>query len=90
MTRVRYEPALPALEFEGHAGAGLRGQDPICAALSILMFTLFEAEPAAQIRLREGRCRVRGGDRRSYELIAGGLRLLAENYPEHVRLEVRT
>ena len=89
MTRVVYEPKLPALEFSGHAGAGIRGQDPVCAALSILLFTLGEGEQAAQIRLRDGWCRVRGGDRRSYELIAGGCRLLAENYPAAVKLEVR-
>lgn len=89
MTRVVYEPGLPALEFSGHAGAGIRGQDPVCAALSILLFTLCEAERGAQIRLRDGWCRVHGGDRRSYELIAGGCRLLAENYPGQVELEVR-
>ena len=88
MTRVRYEPRLPALEFEGHAGAGIRGRDPVCAALSILLFTLVEGEPGAQLRAGEGRCRVSGGDRASYALIAGGCRLLAENYPEYVRMEV--
>lgn len=90
MTRVTYEPRLPALEFRGHAGAGPRGKDPVCAALSILLFTLFEAEPAAMVRLRDGWCRVRGGDRRSYELIAGGCRLLAEHYPGQVTMEVKT
>ena len=89
MTRVVYEPRLPALEFSGHAGAGPRGKDPVCAALSILLFTLFEAESAAQLCLRDGWCRIRGGDRRSYALIAGGCRLLAEHYPAHVQMEVR-
>ena len=88
MTRIVYEPGLPALEFSGHAGAGVRGRDPVCAALSILLFTLCEAEPGAQIRMRDGWVRVRGGDRRSYELIAGGCRLLAENYPAAVKMEV--
>ena len=55
MTRVCYEPKLPALEFSGHAGAGVRGQDPVCAALSILLFTLVEGEPGAQLRAGEGR-----------------------------------
>ena len=90
MTRVCYEPKLPALEFRGHAGAGVRGQDPVCAALSILRFTLVEGEPGAQLRAGEGRCRVSGGDRASYALIAGGCRLLAENYPDCVSMEVRT
>lgn len=89
MTRIVYEPALPALELSGHAGAGPRGRDPVCAALSILLFTLFEAESAAQVRMRNGWCRVRGGDRRSYELIACGCRLLAEHCPAYVTMEVR-
>ena len=88
MTRVRYEPRLPALEFEGHAGAGIRGRDPVCAALSILLFTLIEGTPGAMLRSGEGYCRVSGGEARDYALIAGGCRLLAENYPEYVRMEV--
>ena len=89
MTRVRYEPRLPALEFEGHAGAGIRGRDPVCAALSILLFTLVEGVEGAQLRAGDGYCRVSGGERGAYELIAGGCRLLAENYPGQVELEVR-
>ena len=34
MTLVTYEPKGPALEFVGHAGAGLYGQDPVCAELA--------------------------------------------------------
>ena len=89
MTRVVYEPKLPALEFSGHAGAGIRGQDPVCAALSILLFTLVEGVEGAQIRAGDAYCRVKGGDKASYALIAAGLRLLAREYPKHVRLEVR-
>ena len=88
MTRVVYEPDLPAIEFDGHAGAGLRGRDPVCAALSILLFTLVEGTPGAMLRRGEGFCRVSGGEARDYALIAGGCRLLAENYPEYVRMEV--
>ena len=88
MTRVVYEPDLPAIEFDGHAGAGLRGRDPVCAALSILLFTLLEGAPGAQARFSEGGCRVQGGDRACYELIGAGCRLLAENYPDFVRWEV--
>ena len=89
MTRVTYEPNLPAIAFHGHAGAGLRGQDPVCAALSMLLFTLVEGVPGAQIRSGDGYCRVRGGDKSSYALIAAGVRLLAREYPKHVSLEVK-
>lgn len=89
MTRVRYEPSIPALELDGHAGAGPRGRDVVCAALSILLFTLADAEDAAQLRLREGYARVAGGEKSAYELIVRGVRLLAENYPQYVSLEER-
>ena len=92
MTRVRYDPAVPEMIFSGHAGAGEYGKDPICAALSMLMFSLLEALPAEGTRrqLADGYCRVSGGETAVYEVIAAGLRLLAAEYPEHVTLEVRT
>ena len=88
MTLVTYEPELPALEFVGHAGAGLRGSDPICAALSMLMYTLIEACPEARVRSGDGYCRIEGSgrERASFDVVLGGLRLLAESYPAHVRL----
>ena len=92
MTRVRYDPAAPEMVFSGHAGAGEPGRDPVCAALSILMYTLLSTLPAGETEreLNDGFCRVRGGGRAAYEVIAAGLRLLAAEVPEHVCLEVRT
>ena len=87
MTRVRYEPTLPALEMDGHAGAGKRGRDPVCAALSILLFTLADANEASTLRLSDGYARVAGGEKRDYALIVRGCKLLAENYPQYVRYE---
>ena len=91
MTKLFYDPKTPELRFEGHAGGGERGKDPVCAALSMLMYTLLEALPAEGVEryLADGYCRVCGGDGRTYEVIAAGLRLLAAEYPEHVCLEVR-
>ena len=62
MTTIIYEPEGPAVEFIGHAGAGLYGSDPVCAALSILMYTLIAAAPGAQVYSRPGYCRVDGGN----------------------------
>ena len=92
MTRVRYDPETPEMVFSGLAGAGEPGRDPVCAALSILMYTLLSTLPAGETEreLNDGFCRVRGGGRAAYEVIAAGLRLLAEEFPEHVCLEVRT
>ena len=44
MTAVVYDPKTPEMRFEGHAGAGRAGADPVCAALSILMYTLASEE----------------------------------------------
>ncbi len=90
MTKVRYDPSAPEMEFSGHAGAAGAGRDPVCAALSMLMYTLMEALPAegSERWMGDGVCRVRGGRREVYEVIAAGLRLLAETHPEHVSWEV--
>ena len=90
MTRVLYEPGKPALTFSGHAGAGEYGHDLVCAALSILQYTLREALPEASVQGGEGYCRVEGGDPAPYAYTAGGVRLLAESFPNNVRMEVRT
>ncbi len=100
MTLVLYEPEGPALEFIGHAGAGLYGQDPVCAALSMLMYTLIEALPAARVRSGDGYCRIeaeqglaaaprRTETEAAFRVVLGGLRLLAESEPRHVRLLYR-
>ena len=100
MTLVLYEPEGPALEFIGHAGAGARGQDPVCAALSMLMYTLIEALPWARVSSGEGYCRIEAGERcasrsrreetaAAFRVVLGGLRLLAESEPRHVRLLYR-
>lgn len=60
MTLVIYEPETPAMEFIGHAGAGLYGQDPVCAALSILLYTLAASVPEARASFGDGWARVEG------------------------------
>ena len=92
MTRIVYKPAKPSLRMEGHAGGGEPGRDPVCAALSMLMYTLLAALPAEGTRreLADGSCFVRGGEGRVYEVIAAGLRLLAAAYPELISMEEET
>lgn len=94
MTLVIYEPETPALEFIGHAGAGLYGQDPVCAALSILLYTLAASVPEARASFGDGWARVEGageaGRKAGYAFAATGVRLLAEHDPQHVRLEVKS
>lgn len=98
MTRVRYDREDLRLEIEGHAGAGPRGADPVCAALSMLMMAL---ERRALERREERLPAVRRGEgyfalrccpaaeeealcRESFDTVAAGFALLAENRPEHV------
>ena len=50
MTRVEYSPAARRLRLTGHAGAGERGSDPVCAALSILVYALHRREYAETLR----------------------------------------
>ena len=144
MTLVIYEPEGPALEFIGHAGAGLCGRDPVCAALSILMYTLIEAVPTAAVSSGDGYCRIDAGTeknqtaaqrsgcglekeeggsrsaafvtphgsgaerassdaafcrpessvkqntRASFDVVLGGLRLLAGSFPQYVQLKEKT
>jgi len=79
------------MEFIGHAGAGPRGQDPVCAALSILMYTLIDCVPGAKISSGDGYCRVDGPvrEKAAYEFARRGAALLEGSYPRHVHLEVK-
>lgn len=102
MTRILYEPAALRLSMRGHAAAGPKGGDLVCAALSMLMLTL-----EARCREREEdflptlsrapgefsiQCRPEEGQeaycRESFDTVAAGLSLLAEREPEHVSVEI--
>lgn len=99
MTKIVYDRDELRLTMEGHAGAGLKGMDPVCAALSMLSMTL---ERRAQEREEEylpavsrspGRvsieCRPEAEweerCRESFDTVAAGLALLAEELPDYVR-----
>ena len=90
MTNVVYDPAGGWMEFRGHAGAGEKGRDIVCAALSILMYTLIASVPGAEVKMGDGWCHIEGGaEPGPYGIISTGVRLLAQQYPRHVRMEVR-
>lgn len=91
MTLVIYEPQTPAIELIGHAGFAPRGQDTVCAACSILMFSLLRAMPSLRFSSGDGYARLSGeslpqSEKRqaAFDFCAGGYELLAENYPRHV------
>lgn len=84
MTRVEYSPAARRLRLTGHAGAGERGSDPVCAALSILVYALLDA--GAEGRVERGEAELRLPDR-DVDVALCGFRLLAENFPQNVEFK---
>ena len=95
MTHIQYDRAALSLTMEGHAGAGEKGGDLVCAALSMLMMTLQRRtqETAERtlpsIRREPGcfaiRCTPEGDEalcRECFDTVAAGLAVLAENRPE--------
>lgn len=81
MTRIEYSPAARRLRLTGHAGAGEPGRDIVCAALSILMYSLMAS--GAEGRVERGEAELLLPDR-DVDVALCGFRLLAESYPEYV------
>lgn len=88
------------MRAEGHAGYATAGQDIVCAAVSCLMQTLAysaaedEKTSSCIYQGKEGPVvNVEAGDsvlmRDKFELVADGLDLLAEQYPENVNFKKR-
>ena len=89
------------LSMAGHAGAGKKGTDIVCAAASILAYTaaaemlrlhregILHTPPV--IRLTPGAAWVEAKNCReaavAFSALATGFRLLAVKYPNHVKLE---
>ena len=83
MTRIVFDPRAGLLTLRGHAGAGEKGRDLVCAALSALAETA-AAQPGARTRRGEGWCVIEGG-REALAVLARGFALLARDYPGNVR-----
>ena len=89
--------------MEGHAGCGKSGQDIVCAAESMLLYTLVdwlrcrEALMHPDIYMAAGQARIvcrpeKGQQRRCREMLSAfyrGYELLGERYPQAVRTEKR-
>ena len=92
--REEREPGGWRLTFSGHAGYS-QGQDIVCAAVSILFFTLAnrisergDREEAAFFRSGEGKIFVPEELERELSLVRSGISLLAEKYPGKVQEEL--
>lgn len=103
MTKVLYEPGEYRLRVEGHAGASEDGMDPVCAGASALAWALVEAAtnrgeyysslfiddkaPVIDVRCSpkieaQDKCRY------MFEVILGGLMLIAEAYPQNMQIKI--
>lgn len=99
MTRVIYDLEGCSLRAEGHAGAGTKGEDIVCAALSILNWTLISAAEEFNLHLfldekngiSEVWCDPEEKDeercRFLFDTMAAGYQMLGERFPEHVHFE---
>ena len=84
MTRIEYSPDARRLRLTGHAGAGEPGRDIVCAALSILMYSLVAS--GAEGRVERGEAELLLPDR-DVDVALCGFRLLAENFPQNVEFK---
>ncbi len=104
MIKVVFTPTEYKLELTGHAGAGMKGTDVVCAAASMLFYTLAESLEQSDGMLDDHTIREESGNGciscvpkeeyegnivRSYWTILNGYQLLAETYPENVVLEIK-
>ena len=80
------------LTVQGHAGHGQPGQDIVCAAASALVYalaeTLAETGRLAGLDIRKGYAEVtgRGDCAGDFGLVCRGLAMLAERYPQCVKM----
>ncbi len=102
MVVANYDRANLAMKISGHAQGGPKGEDIICAAASILSFTLIECVMANKeknfphISQIDGEIRVecrpettwwKQECRRLMDVIFTGYEILAVEYPNNVRAE---
>lgn len=105
MTTITYDEGGYRLRMEGHAGATADGIDPICAGASALGWALVEAATnredyyarliiQPETALIDVKCsptrESKKACRQMFEIILGGLTLLAEAYPDNVRIKEGT
>jgi uncharacterized protein YsxB (DUF464 family) len=105
MINITFKPKTLELEINGHAGAGKKGKDIVCSAISTLFYTLGEAlyESADMLveapifKDEEGdgylcctpKKEYEGNIMRTYWTILVGMQMVAEQYNKNVKFRVQ-
>lgn len=101
MIKICFYKDQNKITVDGHALYGEKGKDIVCAAVSILTYTLAEnlnGISTANAVFEEGHsaivcgkscCAVKNAAQidTAFDVICKGYKLLMENYPEHVSFE---
>ena len=100
MIRARIDTQALTLDVTGHAEFGNVGQDIVCAAASMLGYTLlarlreiggvaYARADSGCMTIRAAECRdedVHRSMREAFETVRAGFELLAHQYPENVEV----
>ena len=92
MIRITCEPQKYSMTVEGHSGSAPKGEDLICAAVSIVTLTLAEMVVTVctdrEVTVRDGYARIRGGKAAAqyFDFARTAFKALSAEYPEHVLL----
>ena len=94
MTKIEIDLKKGILHAKGHAGFARYGQDVVCAAVSALTQTAAAAaeKRGGVVKMGDGEISIHCEDegyRAVLEAITEGLRMIARQYPMHVRVKVR-
>lgn len=87
---IEVESRYGQVTASGHAGYAPKGQDIVCSAVSILLYTLVAAlgDEVTDLRLDEGDSMVKWKPTKVTNTKAGvineGFRLLAQGYPAYI------
>ena len=92
MIKITCEPQAYRITVEGHSGSAPKGEDLVCAAVSIITLTLGEMVLTVcrdrEVKLREGYARIRGTKEAAqyFDFARTAFKALAAEYPEYVLL----
>lgn len=103
MTEIEFRPASYEITIKGHAEYDEEGKDIVCAAVSILAYTLAESLETSGFlakklykEIDKGDVKIKAVPKKGREhqislifwTILNGIQLLCDGYPENVKLDI--